>query len=118
MSITNTAMRKRIHRAVDYWRSILGLDSWGLGIIFDEQNDLANCHAKPIYEEAVLAFNLPRIRSELPPAYAAIEELVLHELVHCFDFEASERKVSRYTRSLLRARDSGKLKRRQNRTVG
>lgn len=115
MSITNTAIRGRVHRAVDYWRSILGLDSWDLSVSFDEVNDLGNCNAKPVYEEAILGFNLARIRAELPPSYAAIEELVLHEMVHCFDFEASERKVSRYTRSLLRARDSGKVRKRVSR---
>lgn len=105
MSISNAAMRIRVHRAVAYWRPILGLESWDLLVKFDEPKYLACCVAKPSYEEAVLSFNLTRMRAELPPTYAAVEELAVHELVHALLWRCSEREVSRVTRSLLRAHD-------------
>lgn len=105
MSVTNAHMRARVHRAFNYWRPILGLESWGILVAFDETKHLATCTAKPSYEEATIRFNLQRMRAELPPTYGAVEELTLHELVHCVDYSASERTVSRITRSLLRARD-------------
>lgn len=105
MSLTRRAIRSRVERAYNYWRPVLGLESWGIELRFDEGTDLANCSAKPAYEEATLRFNLARMRAELPNVYAAVEELTLHELVHCVLWKANERTVSRITRSLLRARD-------------
>jgi predicted SprT family Zn-dependent metalloprotease len=107
MAVTNAAIRSRIERLVKKWRPILGLESWGLTVLYDEREHLATCAAKPEYEEATLHFNLGCIRRELPPTLAAIEELVLHELTHCIAWRANERTVSRITRSILRARDSG-----------
>jgi hypothetical protein len=106
VSITHAALRKRIDRLVAKWRPILGLESWGLDIRYDEPTHLGTCLAKPNYEEAVIRFNLPRIKQELPNVVAALEELVVHELMHCVDWYASERTVSRLTRSILRARDA------------
>lgn len=106
LSITHAALRKRIDRLVTKWRPILGLESWGLDVRFDEAVYTATCNAKPSYEEATLTFNLYRIKSELPNVVAALEELVVHELVHCLIWKANERAVSRVTRSILRARDS------------
>lgn len=106
MSITNAHLRSRIERMVRKWRPILGLESWGLDVRFDETEHLATCQAKPAYEEAVLHFNVPAIRRELPPTLAAIEELTVHEMVHAVIWRCSEREVSRVTRAILRARDS------------
>ena len=105
MSLTHAAIRARIHRAIRYWVPVLGLESWGLEIRFDECVDRANCTVQGSYEEAVLRFNPKRIKQELLPTYAAVEELALHELVHVLLPRESERQVSRVTRSLLRARD-------------
>lgn len=104
--ITNAAIRNRIQRMVAKWRPILGLESWGLDVRFDETEHLATCQAQPAYEEAIVHFNVPAIRRELPPTLAAIEELCVHELVHCIIWKANEKAVSRVTRSILRARDS------------
>lgn len=106
MALTHSAIRARVHRAFRYWRPILGLESWQLDVRFDEAEDLATCAAKPAYEEATLHFNVPRIRRELPNLYMAVEELCLHEMVHCIAWRESERNVSRITRALLRARDA------------
>lgn len=106
MSRTNAALRAQVHRAIKYWRPILGLESWDLQVNFDEPKYLGSCLAKPSYEEAALSFNLKRMRAELPPTYAAVEELAVHELVHCLLWRNSERDVSRVTRTILRARDA------------
>jgi hypothetical protein len=106
VSISNAHIRARVHRLVAKWRPILGLESWALDVRFDEREHIATCAAKPAYEEATLYFNVPCIRRELPPTMAALEELCLHEMVHCLLWRSSERTVSRVTRSLLRARDA------------
>jgi hypothetical protein len=108
MSVTNAALRIRIHRLVAKWRPIMGLQSWGLTVRFDEPEHMATCAARPQYEEAVINFNLPRVRAELPNNVAATEELVVHELTHCLIWKSSERAVSWVTRTILRARDEGK----------
>lgn len=104
MSVTNRALRNRIDRIIAKWRPIFGLDAWLLDIRYDEKTDLANCFAKPRYEEAVVNFNLPRIRAELPNTMAALEELVCHELTHCLCWYANETTVSRIARVILRAK--------------
>jgi hypothetical protein len=105
VSVTVAAVRLRIKKYTKRWVPILGLESWGLTVQFDEAKDLANCTVRPGYEEAVLKFNVERIRRELPDTSYAYEELACHELVHCVLPRSSEREVSRITRSLLRARD-------------
>ena len=106
MSITHAAIRTRIDRLVKKWRPILGLDSWDITVGYDEPTHLGTCEALPAYGEAIIRFNLPRIKRELPNCVAALEELVLHELVHCVIWKNSERAVSQVCRSILRARDS------------
>lgn len=106
MALTNAHLRARIERLVKKWRPILGLESWGLTVLYDATDCMACCEAKPSYEEATLRFNLRRVRAELPPTLAALEELVVHECVHCLAWRANERTVSRITRSILRARDA------------
>jgi hypothetical protein len=103
MALTHSAIRSRVHRAFAYWRPIVGLESWQIDVLWDECHDTATCQAKPAYEEATLHFNLPEMKRKLPNTYAAVEELTLHELVHCLMWRESERNVSRITRALLRA---------------
>lgn len=88
----------------------MGLESWGLTVLFDEPVSMATCLLPngSRYEEAMLRFNLPRIKAELLNHTAALEELVVHEMAHCLEAPYdSENRVSRVTRALLRARDSG-----------
>ena len=105
MALTHAAVRARINRAIRHWVPLVGLESWGIVVRFDETKHKAACHVTSLrYEEATLWFNLPRIRAELLPTYAAVEELALHELVHCLLPYNGEQSVSRITRTLLRAR--------------
>lgn len=106
MSVTNAALRGRIERLARKWVPILGLESWGLTFRYDEPKHLACCEVKGGYEEATIGFNLPRCRRELPNTLAAFEELVVHEMLHALLPRASEREVSRVTRSILRAHDA------------
>lgn len=107
VALTNGQIRARVHRLVAKWVPVLGLESWGLDVRFDEKEHMATCWPKPQYEEATIHFNIPCMRAELPNTMAAYEELVLHELAHALLPRASEREVSRVTRSILRARDAG-----------
>jgi hypothetical protein len=106
VAVTNSAIRARVSRLVTKWVPILGLESWGLTVLYDEPKHLATCDPRDSYEEATIRFNLKRMRAELPNTMAAYEELTVHELCHCLLPKASERTVSRVTRSILRARDS------------
>lgn len=107
MSITHAHLRSRIERLMKRWRPILGLESWDIVVRYDETECLGACVAKPRYEEATVYFNLPRIKRELPNVVAALEELVVHELVHCIIWRSNETAVSRVTRSILRAHAVG-----------
>jgi hypothetical protein len=97
------SLEKQIVTLVNHWRRILGLESWGIELRFDEKKDRANAKVQYQYEEATLNFNLVRIAAETR-THAALSELVLHELVHCHEAPYdTETRVSRVTRSLLRA---------------
>lgn len=99
-----TRLQQEIHRHVNYWRPILGLEGWDLRVQFNERENTATCAAKPCYLKATLHFNTDKeIRREYPTR-ADREELVLHEMVHSIIWRASERAVSQVTLSLLRAR--------------
>lgn len=100
-------LKTRIERAAAYWRPILGLESWNIQIRYDERECLGTCVARPSYLEAELTFNTRRIGSEIKTK-KGLEELVLHELVHCVIWHASERAVSQVTHAILRARDAGR----------
>lgn len=69
---------------------------------FDEKVYTATCIAQPQYEEAVITFNLARIR-ERCRSPEQIEELCVHELSHALSWRSSERTVTRISRALLRA---------------
>lgn len=100
-----SALARRINRLIAKWIPILGLENWGITVRYDEPKAKATCDVEYSYEEATVNFNLKRIATEIPNKMAAHEELVVHELVHClvapYD---SEKRVSRVTRSILRAR--------------
>lgn len=97
------SLQKQIVTLVNHWRPILGLESWGIELRFDEPKDKANAKVSLQYEEATLNFNLVRIKAEVR-SHAALSELVLHELVHCHEAPYdTETRVSRVTRSILRA---------------
>lgn len=106
--VTDAQLRIRFGRLIVEWVPLMGLTAWGLEVQFDETEALASCSAKPRYEEALIRFNLQRIRAELPNTIAAAEELVVHELAHCIIWKNSEVAVSRVTRALLRSRDRGR----------
>lgn len=93
-------LQREIETIIAHWRPILGLDGWGIELRFDEKKDKANAKVSLQYEEATLNFNLPRIAAEV----SDLEELALHELVHCHEAPYdTETRVSRVTRALLRA---------------
>lgn len=98
-------LQQRIQRHFDYWRPILGLEGWNIVLDFEEKKLKGYCIASPKYLEAKLGFNLSRIRREVKGP-AALEELVLHEMVHIVHPRSSETAVSQTTFALLRARDS------------
>lgn len=100
-----TRLRAEIHRHFDRWRPVLGLEGWDITLSFNETECQACCKAQPKYLKAELCFNVRRIRKELR-RIAQREELVLHEMVHCVIWKASETAVSQVTLSLLRARES------------
>ena len=105
MALTCRALRSRVERAFTQWRPILGLESWGITLLYDEREHLATAEAKPAYEEATLHFNLPAMKGERRPPHATDEEITVHEMVHVLNWRGSERTTSRITRALLRARD-------------
>lgn len=92
-----------IHRLVRYWRKQLDLEGWVIHVRFTETGRLvASCKARPAYEYAIVNFNLPRLRADLFER-VELEEVVVHELVHCVSWKASERAVTQLSRALLRA---------------
>lgn len=80
----------------------MGLDSWMIELRFTEEVHTATCIAQPQYEEAVIAFNLPRIKERCRTP-EQVEELTVHELTHCLAWKSSERTVTRLSRAMLRA---------------
>lgn len=95
-------LKKQIETLLAHWRPILGLESWGIEVRWNEKEYMGWCIAKPTYQEAMIGFNLERIRKEVTSP-EQLEDLVCHELVHCVIWKSSERAVSQMTRSLLRA---------------
>lgn len=62
---------------VERYRGPLGLQAWELQVAFVALKHRADCEARPEYNEAVLRFDLRKIRRDDLPAF------VLHEMVHC-----------------------------------
>jgi hypothetical protein len=100
--VRTPSLQKQIVTLVNHWRPIMGLDTWIIQIRFDEKVHTATCVAQPQYEEAILTFNLKRVR-ETCRTPGMIEELICHELTHALSWRSSERTVTRISRALLRA---------------
>lgn len=101
--MTHAEIRAAVDKIQAEWRPRLGLEGWDIRILYDETKLLGSARAVPSYGQAILGFNLKRMKRELP-SYRLLEELVLHELVHCLAWRESERVVSQLTRGLLRAK--------------
>lgn len=95
-------LRKQIETLLAYWRPILGLDSWVIEVRWNEKHHTGWCIAKPKYREAMIGFNLARIKKECGRP-EQVEDLVLHELLHAVVWKASETAVSQLTQAMLRA---------------
>jgi hypothetical protein len=63
------------------WGVRLDLQHWTIHVDFDLEEHLGTCVAQPEYMTATLSFNARRMRNETTTR-RALEELVLHELVH------------------------------------
>lgn len=96
------SLRKQIEALLAYWRPILGLDSWAIEIRWNEKHHTGWCIAKPKYREAMIGFNLDRIKRECRTP-EQVEDLCLHELIHCVCWRESETCVSQMTQAMLRA---------------
>ena len=96
------SLRKQIETLLAHWRPILGLDTWAIEVRYNEQQYTGWCIAKPKYREAMIGFNLKRIRRECRTP-EQVEDLVLHELLHAVVWKASETAVSQLTQGMLRA---------------
>lgn len=106
--VTPSALRRRMLRLVAKWRLVLGIEDWDITVAWEEEdNYFGTCIASPQYEEAKISFNLRKIKGEVAPIPGALEELVLHELVHCVIWKNNERAVTQVTRAILRAYDMG-----------
>lgn len=96
------SLKTQIAALVAHWRPILGLEGWAIELRYNETKYAGYCKASPNYLAAVIGFNLKRVRKEYRTP-EAVEELVVHELVHCVIWKSSERAVSQITYALLRA---------------
>lgn len=101
--MTHAELRKEVASIMAEWRPRLGLEGWDIQVKYDETKLLGSARAVPSYGQAILGFNLKRMKKELLH-YREREELVLHELVHCLAWRESERVVSQLTRALLRSK--------------
>lgn len=105
------------------WQDRLDLQHWDIDVLHDLKDHLGTCEAQPQYMTAVLRFNIDRIQKEIKTD-RKLEELVLHELVHCRVWALAnmypdsvdkdvveyfeEEAVTQITGALLRAKYNGK----------
>ena len=76
-------VKEAIASFIEEWIPIMRLDHWDITYTWDETDDIATAHARPRYLRLGLAFNVPRIMSELDMRKSFnLEELVVHELCH------------------------------------
>lgn len=101
-----------IERLVKKWVPLLGLTHWRIDVKFDERQVAASCAAMPTYENGTVSFNLPYIRKHYH-VLEEVEDLVVHELVHCMIWQSSERAVTQVARSLMRVQDAERRRRRK-----
>ena len=69
--------KEEVLRLVERLQGPLRLGDWALDVQFVPLGHRADCEAKPEYREALLRFDLRKIRREELFAY------VLHEMLHC-----------------------------------
>jgi len=79
--ISQLEFRDEIEGLIREWASRLDLQHWHLIVNLDADDDLATCSAQPQYMTATLNFNIQRMSREILTR-RALEDLVLHELVH------------------------------------
>lgn len=110
-----TRGQRKLFKLVHRWVPILGLDQWDLSIDFTEKTHQATVEAKPEYEEAIIHFNLKRIRKELTTD-EDLNRLVLHELAHLLtwgcnedDDDRDELRTTHVEKALWRAYQVGQL---------
>jgi hypothetical protein len=69
--------RELVATLVERFRHPLGLVDYDLRLEFVSLKHRADCEARPEYNEAIIRFDLKKIRREQLPAF------VLHEMIHC-----------------------------------
>lgn len=84
-----TREQRNLFKLVKRWLPILGLEQWDVSIDFSEKTHQATVEAKPEYEEAIVHFNMKRIRKELQTD-EDLNRLVLHELAHLLTWGCNE----------------------------
>lgn len=105
-AVTVIQLQKQIQRYVNRWQRLLGLEYWRIAVVFENKPKAdysGSCKAVPVNERATVTFNVPHMLKE---AYfpGEVEDIVVHELVHCIIWKSSERAVTQVTRSLQRVR--------------
>lgn len=110
--------RNEIEGWIREWAVRLDLQHWTIVVDFEQVEHLATCLAEPEYMKATLSFNLPRLETDIGSDTRALEELVVHELVHArlwavanyhrtedsFTLYLEEEAVTQVTGALLRAK--------------
>lgn len=81
MESTSLEFEVEIEGFVREWGRRLDLQHWTIVVDFNLVDHLATCEAEPEYMRAHLSFNVERMTAEITTR-RALEELVLHELVH------------------------------------
>lgn len=108
-TLTAVATRRLVARYVRKWTPRMAMDQWSITIDFSSSLETpAICYPEPRYEEATIVFNQRR----LAEYSKEIEQVVVHELVHCIAWSASEAAVSRIARALLRTERLTRTRRR------
>lgn len=80
-STSKLTFESDIEGLIREWALRLDLQHWTLDVNFDLVAHLATCAAEPQYMHAILSFNRLRLEAEVF-TWRALEELVVHELVH------------------------------------
>ena len=71
------AKRDEVAALIERYRRPLGLADWEIRVDFVTLPHRADCEARPEYNEAILRFDLRKIRRD------QVAGFVLHELTHC-----------------------------------
>lgn len=71
-------IEQHIQGIVEAIREPLALDRWNIGLSNKSDDGRATCEASPEYAEAVLTFDLDKLKTG-----DDVQELVVHEMTHC-----------------------------------